>query len=195
MAAIITNPRAVIELPDISTVRPWSRPSEWVAITTPAANEEKVVILKAVFDGTQEWTALSAAGNYTVDWGDGNVENFASGVTAEHTYNYADADLTDTSATLGYKQAVITITPQAGQSLTSLNLHLQHSAYSATGLGIYESGFLDVRIAGANLTALSFTNANLIQVANNITLSGANPVSFTSPVRRTTTLSAKIGDR
>lgn len=153
MTTTVTKPSAIIELPALNNVDNWVRNPDWNNITTPAANEEKAVILKAVFDGTQEWTALSAAGDYTVDWGDGNVENFASGVTAEHTYNYADADLTDTSATLGYKQAVITITPQAGQSLTSLNLHLRHSL---AGTSVYESGFLDVRIAGQNLISLLF---------------------------------------
>ena len=44
------------------------------------------------------YLALSAAGNYTVDWGDGASENVNTGVTANKLYDFNDADLANTNA-------------------------------------------------------------------------------------------------
>lgn len=68
-------------------------------------------------------------GAYTVNWGDGITENFASGVKAEHKYTYSDVDLnSDTVANFTYKQCIITITPQSGQNLTLINLNQYHTS-------------------------------------------------------------------
>lgn len=149
MNKYLTDKNRYLQNPDVNSNR-WVRNEHWLSTTTPADNEQKAIILKAVYNSNWEWAALSATGDYTVDWGDGNVEDFASGVIAEHTYDYVDVDLTDTSIELGYKQALIQIYPQVGQSLTSLNLHIRHSVANF----IYETGFLDVAIVGANLSSL-----------------------------------------
>ena len=52
---------------------------------------------------------------------------------------------------LPYKQAIITITPQGGNNLVTLNLQLKHSQ---SGLQMYASGFIDLSIAGNNLNTL-----------------------------------------
>lgn len=198
--------------------QPWVRNKSWLAITAPTASEQKFVGLHAVWPEAN-FLALTAAGNYTVDWGDGVVENFSSGVTAQHEYDFADADLANTNAPvtlqggadtvtrtshgyvngdtvrfynivtttgisantpyfvidatantfkvsltaggsaidlvsdgsatlLPYKQAIVQVYPQAGQSLTSLNLCVRHSSLSVA----YNSGFLDIALAGASLT-------------------------------------------
>ena len=130
---------------------PYTRPSEWMTLPTVTTTDQKFVGLHMVTVDSC-FCALSASGAYTVDWGDGTVQNIASGVTAEHQYNYATLTTTSTSnatvTSFGYKQAIVTVTPQAGQQLTALNLNVKHSQ---TGLQQYSSGFVDIAIASPYL--------------------------------------------
>ena len=57
----------------------WVRPSTWLTLPTVNSNEDKIVGLFAIFEESN-FVALQIQGNYTVDWGDGLVENFNSGV-------------------------------------------------------------------------------------------------------------------
>jgi hypothetical protein len=133
---------------------PYSRPTDWYTLPTLTTDQEKFVGLYAVF-GDSDFVALSAQGNYTVDWGDGIVENFNSNVKAQHLYDYnALSGLTS----MGYKQAIITVTPQSGQKLTNLNLQQRHS--SATT--IYTAGWLDISMVGANIDTLSIGGTNFV---------------------------------
>lgn len=125
----------------------WVRPTEWLALPNNVDGVQKVSILNAVFNTDSEFVALICSGAYTVNWGDGVVENFADNVKAEHKYTYSDADLNSaTVATFGYKQCIITITPQAGQSLSSINLNIYHSTVGTSASYDLASGFLDIRI-------------------------------------------------
>ena len=130
---------------------PYTRPSEWMTLPTVLATDQKFVGLHMVTVDSC-FCALSAAGAYTVDWGDGTTQNIATGVTAYHQYDYATLTTTSTSdatiTSFGYKQAIVTVTPQAGQQLTSLNLNVIHNQ---TGLQQYSSGFVDVAIASPYL--------------------------------------------
>ena len=128
----------------------WTRPADWLALPNVGDTESKFVGLHAIHENSN-FLALSAAGNYTVDWGDGTVENFNSGVTAYHQYDYNSAAFNGTLSSRGYKQAIVTVTPQAGKTFTSLNLNLKHSQ---TGLQTYSSGWLDILISGPSLNAL-----------------------------------------
>jgi surface protein len=205
---------------DTSSGAAWVRNPSWLTLTPPGTSDEKFVGLHAVWPDAN-FLALSAAGNYTVDWGDGSAtQDFSSGVVAYKEYDFADADLVNTNAPvtftastdtvnrtahgysngnrvsfynivtttglneaqsyyvinaaadtfqvseteggsavaltndgsatlLPYKQVIVQVYPQAGQSLTQLNLHQKHNQ---TGLQQYTSGFLDIAVAGANLT-------------------------------------------
>jgi surface protein len=53
---------------------------------------------------------------------------------------------------LPYKQALITITPQSAQNLTSANFQVRHSTLSVA----YSTGFLDMTLSGPSLTTLTF---------------------------------------
>jgi hypothetical protein len=69
----------------------WKRNPDWQTYTEPST--EKFVGLHAVFESGSNFLALSAEGNYTVDWGDGgSTENFNSGVVAYHIYDYTAFD-------------------------------------------------------------------------------------------------------
>jgi hypothetical protein len=67
--------------------------------------------------------------------------------------------INDGSATLlPYKVAIVTITPQAGQNLTVINLQAKNTQ---TGLQAYTTGWLDLAISVPNVTGTSFTLGGL----------------------------------
>ncbi len=133
----------------------YSRPTEWLALPDNVDGVQKISILNAVFDTDSELVALMCQGAYTVNWGDGTTENFASGVKAEHKYTYSDVDLnSDTVANFTYKQCIITITPQSGQNLTLINLNQYHTSIGSGTSYDLVTGFLDIRINALSCTTL-----------------------------------------
>jgi len=134
----------------------WVRPTEWLALPDNVDGVQKVSILNAVFDTDSEFVAFTCRGTYTVDWGDGVVENFADNIKAEHKYDYSNVNLNSaTVSKFGYKQCIITITPQAGQNLTEFALHTYHSSIGSGTNYDLTTGFLDMRINAINCTNLS----------------------------------------
>ena len=108
-------------------INEWVRPSDWLPITKPDGTSQKVVGLFAVFDSESNYVSFTATGAYTVNWGDGSApENYANNVQCQHKYTFASIDPATTTAE-GYRQVVITITPQAGQNLISINFQKYHS--------------------------------------------------------------------
>ncbi|UUC46545.1 BspA family leucine-rich repeat surface protein [Flavobacterium cerinum] len=128
----------------------WTRPDDWLPIKHKVAvGDQKFVGLHAILEDSN-FISLSATGNYTVDWGDGVVENFASGVQADHIYSYDIFPGTETTG--GYRQAIVTVIPQAGHNLTGLNLQSKHRQ---TGLNMfYSTGWLDIKISSQYIANL-----------------------------------------
>ena len=86
---------------------------------------------------------------------------------------------TDGSGTLlAYKQAVIVITPQAANNLTSINLNVKHNQ---SGLNQYSSGWLDISVEGANLTTLTISTSGTRNVEHRLleqfSLTGSNSIT------------------
>ena len=208
--------------PTTSGSSAWVRNPSWLALPGITSSDNKFIGLHRI-DLDSNFLALSAAGNYTVDWGDGSpAENYNANVVAYKQYSFSSAGLSGTNApvtltdagdlitrtshgytsnspvsfynivnttgltegqiyyvinpttdtfqvssTVGgtaislttdgtatllpYKQAIVTVTPQAGATFTAINLHQKHNQ---TGLALYESGFLDIAIAGSSLTSI-----------------------------------------
>lgn len=117
-----------------------------------------MAVLMAVFNVENNWTSFTFAGDYTVDWGDGNVENFASGVKASHNYSYSaiSSDTATTRSTVfrDYRQVLITITPQAGSHFTSVDFNTTAS-YDTRATMPPESQFLDMAIVGSSIAYLA----------------------------------------
>jgi len=128
----------------------WTRPADWLTLPVLAGTEQTVHMLIAVEeDPVANGIAFTASGAYTVDWGDGVTENFTSGTTATHQYDYADTDLDGTLTSDGFKQAIITVTPQAAQNLTALGMQVKYLAgYSAN----YVTPLLDLEVSMPNAT-------------------------------------------
>ena len=123
----------------------WARPTEWLPMPSLTKADNTFAGLFAIFPEGGNVVALSAAGAYTVDWGDGVVENFATGATAEHEYNYASISGTPFR---GYKQAIIKVYPQAGQTLTLVDLVKKHTKMS-TYSGVYSYPYLEIKFYSA----------------------------------------------
>lgn len=131
---------------------PYVRPADWLTLTIPTGSEEKFVGLFGVHDHDSNYLAMSFSGAYTVDWGDGSApEDYSSGATAEHKYDWDDLS-PSTLTSRGYRQAIVTVTPQSGQQLTVINLQKMHSRSNLT-YG-YTPLWLDVAINGPNLTSI-----------------------------------------
>jgi surface protein len=126
----------------------WVRPDDWLEIPTVGGTEEKFVGLMAIYPQAN-FAALSATGAYTVDWGDGTTTDHTSGSTALKTYDYSTIS-NDTLSDRGYKQVIVTVTPQSGQQLTALNLNVKHTQ---AGLQAYETGWLDIEVGSPNFGA------------------------------------------
>jgi surface protein len=136
----------------------WVRPSDWLALPVIGEDDNMFAGLLAVTNDDSNYIALSAAGNYTVDWGDGTVENYNSDVTAQHVYSFDDPALDGTLSSLGYKQAVVTVTPQSGATFTGINLQLRHSSMSAS---FYNVPWLDIAMGGAALEDIRFAQSDV----------------------------------
>ena len=140
----------------------WSRPSDWIAMPTITPTEQKVAALFLVGDNDSNFVAFRFSGNYTVDWGDGNIENVVGGVTAEHNYVFSSLSASTEIGPTGSKmrQAMIVITPQAGQNLTSISFNFKHSLLGTT---TYTTPILEITLSAPNCTTLIIggTTANL----------------------------------
>jgi hypothetical protein len=131
----------------------WTRPSDWIAMPTIISTEQKVAALFLVGDNDSNFVAFRFSGNYTVDWGDGNIENVASGVTAEHNYVFSSLSASTEIGPIGSKmrQAMIVITPQAGQNLTSISFNFKHSSLGSTA---YTTPILEITLSAPNCTTI-----------------------------------------
>jgi hypothetical protein len=142
---------------------PYSRPADWLTMPTLTEGQQKVVGLHAVFPHDSNFCAFTVSGAYTVDWGDGSApQNYASGEKAYHVFDYGDLGA-ETECTRGYRQALVTITPQAGQNLTSVNFSVKHNQ---SGLpNNYSTGWLDVRAVGASIANIAFGSSSVVRNA------------------------------
>lgn len=134
--------------------QPWTRPSDWLALPTVNVGDQKVVALAAVFANGPNIFAVQVNGAYTVDWGDGTVENVAAGTQRNHTYSYAGLPANNT--TEGWKQVIVTITPQSGQTLTSVTMNVTPTGTSAG----YVQQWRDIKMAGNSVSTLIMNDHN-----------------------------------
>ena len=143
------------------TPTPYVRSTDYLTMPTIANTEQRVALLVFISSDNSNFLSLTVAGNYTVDWGDGVVEDISTGTQANHEYNYSTYDPTNSTLTsLGFKQAIVIITPQAGQNLTSLNLAVRHPSMVAAS-SAYSQPIEEIYISGPNLGTLTTTSANV----------------------------------
>ena len=132
-------------------VKEWQRPADWLPMPTNiTATDQTFVGLHAVIENSDNYCSFSfttSAGQYRVDWGDGNITLHNSGTIAQYQYNYATVS-NSTLSSRGYKQVIIKVTPVSGNLLTCnfqqrfVTTPVQNQAYS--------SGFLDCILSMPN---------------------------------------------
>lgn len=142
------------------------RPADWLTLPTLVPGDQKFVGLLAIYNHDSNFIALSCAGNYNVDWGDGTSANFSTGVTASHAYSWASISST-TLTSAGYKQVIVTVTMQGGQNMTSLSLHKLHPTVTTN---YYNSPWLDIAVNSPNLATFEVAKNSLVNITNFTTL-------------------------
>lgn len=128
----------------------WVRPADWLTLPTLVDGDQKFVGLLGIASDAN-YIAVRAAGNYTVDWGEGGAtENANANVTSYHLYTPGSISA-GTLTSKGFKQVIVTITPQGGQNLTLVNLALRHNQL---GLSVStDIPWLDIAVNSPNLTS------------------------------------------
>ena len=87
----------------------WVRNPSWSALPSVTSSDQKFVGLFSVYSDSN-FLAFSVAGAYTVDWGDGtSTENFSSGTTAYHNYDYTVSGLDNTNAPVTFTDSGDTV--------------------------------------------------------------------------------------
>ena len=120
---------------------PWVRPADWLPLTDPSPTDQRIVGLYRI-NSELNFFACVISGAFRVDFGDGaGWQNYTSGATASKILDWSDYAGTDTSE--GFRQAIITIEPQPGNDLTSVQLAIKHPSSTVA----YSTGWLDMRMA------------------------------------------------
>ena len=97
-------------LTSVPPLTPWVRNKAWLTMPAISSSDNKFAGLFQVYPNSP-YLALNAAGNYTVDWGDGTAtENISSGVQANHLYDIAAAGLANTNAPVTFQDSGDTVT-------------------------------------------------------------------------------------
>jgi surface protein len=130
------------------------RPSDWLTLPEVNNGDEVVYMLVSVYENTPSYVGFAVNGDFTVDWGDGNIINY-DGISqtsathrVNHVLNWEDLD-ESTLTSEGYRQAIVKITPQVPGTLTKFDL--AYAYQSELNLVTY-SNILDVKIAGQNIS-------------------------------------------
>lgn len=139
----------------------WERPADWLSLPEITDGSNVFFGLVAVYPVGYSFAILKAEGAIQVDWGDGVVENVASGYIASHVYDYNSTALDGSECARGYKQAIVTVTSQLGETLTSLDLspyiskNFAHTT-PAPEIGDFSpSTWLDIAVHSETLSSLN----------------------------------------
>ena len=136
----------------------YTRPADWLAMPTPGVQE--VIGLMAVYDDDGNYVALQCQGAYTVDWGDGTITNYGNNVIASYQHTFASLP-SGTLTSKGFRQALVRITPQAGQNLTFVGFNIQHPTLAKS----YAPGWLEFDIRTPNTLPTFGGGGNVIRYA------------------------------
>lgn len=150
----------------------YTRPADWLTLTT--APNGGVTLLVAVFNTATNFISMgvtaSTAAGFTVDWGDGTSPvNYPVGTDQTIAYNYSWSSISSgTLTSRGYRQAIITITPNTTNAGLSVFMFNKHASY--TGTGVMDQPVLDIEInvqsgcfinsVGNSLNTYGYTTTN-----------------------------------
>ena len=133
------------------------RPLDWLPIDPLVeSGDQKVVFLCAIFDQPTNVVSMRISGAYTVDWGDGSApENFSDGTLASKNFTFASIPFS-TQTTAGFRQIIVTVTPQASNDITSLDF--SELPATATGIDDWLNPLIDIKLSGSLITSITFNS-------------------------------------
>jgi hypothetical protein len=161
MAVILTKGRAISTSPIAK--QKWTRPSDWLDMPAMSQGDEKIVLLVKIFEKGNNYLRFRITGDFQVDWGDGNTNTYSSNDHGEHSFSWSDISAS-TLTSEGFRQAIVTITPQSGSHMTVFNgrgvspYHHPDEAYRA----ITNPNIISCKIASEHFTQFyqGFWNAH-----------------------------------
>ena len=137
-----------------SSTKEWQRPADWLPMPTNITETDQTFVgLHAVIENSDNYCAFSfttSAGQYRVDWGDGNITLHNSGTVAQYKYNYSSVS-NSTLSSRGYKQVIVKVTPVSG-NLLSCNFQPRFVTTPAQNQA-YSSGFLECILSMPNASS------------------------------------------
>jgi hypothetical protein len=131
------------------SVDTWVRPADWISVPTPATGSEVAYMLVGVYETGPNFLTIQGAGSFSVDWGDGSSQIVGSGSYARKEFLFGSYSA-GTLTTEGFRQALVTVTPQTPGTFTTFDLDNFHS-YSSTN---YRANVLEIKMSGPNLSSL-----------------------------------------
>ncbi len=135
----------------------WTRESDWLAMPNVVETDQVFYGLVAIHDVPHNFLTFRAQGAYTIDWGDGTpTENYTSNATARHDYDWSSVS-SSTLTSRGYRQCMVTVTPQGGNNLTAINLNDKHNQAGLTNYT--SSGWLDIKFSMNNVGTFYLYNS------------------------------------
>jgi hypothetical protein len=138
------------------SVDTWVRPTDWISVPTPATGSEVAYMLVGVYEQGPNFLTIQGSSTFSIDWGDGSSQIVGSGSYARKEFLFGSYSA-GTLTTEGYRQALVTVTPQTPGTFYSFDLNNYHS-YSNLN---YRPSVFEIKLSGPNLTSLSLqTSAN-----------------------------------
>jgi surface protein len=144
---------------DTTPYKTYTRPVDWLDLPVVNEGDEVIYMLVAIYENNPNYIGLKVRGNYTVDWGNGDIQNYDSNSSTSsndkinYSFDWNDFD-ESTITSDGYKQAIVKITPQVAGELTYFDLAIYHSPYN----GI-EAPILDIKMAGQNIDTIKLSSS------------------------------------
>ena len=143
---------------------PWVRNPSWPACEANSG-DNRVRGLYAVWPSGANFIAMTVAGAYTVNYGDGTTTNYTSGTQANYEYDYNDADLVGTEAPVTFTDAGDLVTRTAHGYTNNMRVRFFNIT---TTTGIVNAQFYFVINATANTFQVSATEGgSAIALTNN----------------------------
>lgn len=148
MAIILKNGRALSANANAGLPK-YERNKEYLDLPNLVDGDEKIYLLAKIYENAN-YFRLYATGDYQIDWGDGQgVQTYSSGTYADYEIDWNNIS-SSTVTTYGYRQAIITIEPQAGASLTTFICSNGANSNDPSNNNIQ---IVDCKMAGQNFTS------------------------------------------
>jgi surface protein len=135
----------------------WQRPSDWLPIPAFDPAYDEVYILMAIYETDLNPIAFIFGGAYSVDWGDGTSDNYASDATAEHNYDWADIP-SSTLTSEGFRQVLIRVCCTT-DTMRTINFNIGHSLIAST---FATSGIMEIYGNFVQITSLTISGSTML---------------------------------